>query len=182
MIVGLRERQEMLRSLFLLVILIPIEALADPLRAETRPCRVERQDRAYSNCVDNIAEMKLVGMDEKIGQVLSGLQAPTQAELTALQAQYNRSQKVWLSRVKAACAAAFIEDIRGVADCRLAAVLEREGQVSLSLSRLSDDQGGAVHLNIPVPEAVEVLVPLPASPNGPEQRIRVPLTNPVTPQ
>ena len=169
--------------LILLAALIPASlAMADAVREATRPCRVERLDRAYAACVEHLATQRIVAMEARIGQVLSGLQAAYQPEISALETRYAKAQHRWRRAVGAGCARAFAEDIRGKANCQLAAALQRETQVDASLARAADDLGGALVLDIPVPDAVEVLVPLPGAPNGPGHVVRVPLAVPVTPQ
>ena len=165
----------------LLLCLLASGALADPVREATRPCRVERMDQTYAACVDLISDGHAMAMEARIGQVLSGLQAPTQPELAALEARYEEAQRLWAARVRQACGDSFASAPRARADCRLAAVLQRRDQVLLSLARAADDLGGSVPFDIPVPDAVEVLVPLPGSPNGPRHRVRVPLTVPASP-
>ena len=171
-----------MRLILMLFLLISPAALADPVREATRPCRVERLDRAYTACVHHLAQQRVTAMDARIGQVLSGLQAAYQPELTALEARYTTAQRNWIAGVEQGCGQTFRDAPRARADCYLAAALAREAQVDASLARAADDLGGAETLDIPVSDAVEVLVPLPGVPNGPGQIVRVPLTVPVNPQ
>ena len=167
----------------LVAALIPANlAMADPVRETSRPCRVERLDHAYAACVEHLAAQRIAAMEAKIGHVLSGLQAAYQPELTALETRYATAQKNWKAGIERGCADTFTDRPRAMADCRLSAVLAREAQLTESLARAADDLGGARPHDIPVPDAVEVLVPLPGVPNGPGQIVRVPLTVPVTPQ
>ena len=170
--------------LLLFLLCCPVLAVAgsdDAAHEAARPCRVERLDIAFAACVDHLSDQREALMEARIGQVLSSIQAATQPELTALETRYFTSQDLWRDRVGAACPKAFPEAPRARALCRLTAIIEREAQLRLSLARAADDLGGALPHEIPVPDAVEVLVPLPGVPNGPDQTVRVPLTIPVTP-
>lgn len=172
----------MMRLLLIALVFVPFEALADSLRSNTRPCRVERFDFAYANCVNDIADRIEIEMAAHIGQVLSSLQAPTQPELAALEMRYTSAQTLWRDTVMSSCNEAFGQNVRARSDCRLAATLDRQSQLAISLARAADDLGGTSEYHIPVPDAVDVFIPLPGSPNGPRQRIRVPLTVPVSPR
>ncbi len=174
----------MLRSL---IAALPImsalfaSSLAEDLRTVTRSCRIERFDEAYANCVDLIADTRELAMDDAIAKTLAGLQAATNPELRALQAQYESSQEAWRQAVAFGCGQAFLDAPRSGADCRIQAVIAREDQLALSLERLAYDLGGPETFDIPVPNEVEILLPLPPGVNGPRRRVRVPLLVPVLP-
>ncbi|MEM0987744.1 MAG: hypothetical protein AAGK00_02610 [Pseudomonadota bacterium] len=160
---------------------VAVPAWADPLRDATRACRIERLDQAYANCVDVLSDRRELLIEAAIGQTLSGLQAATGSELRALADQYRAAQDRWAAAVQMGCGQAFPDRPRARADCRLQATMSRANQVTMSLERAADDLGGPESLGIDIPDAVEVFIPLPGVPNGPAQRIRVPLMVPVSP-
>lgn len=167
--------------LVILILLSACASFADTLRETTRPCRIERLDHAYALCVDALSDARELAMHDAVGQTLGSLQATTPEELGELEARYAGAQQAWLRAVEDSCGRSFPDAPRGRAECRLQAVLARAEQIKHSLARAADDLGGRAEYDIPVPDAVEVIVPLPGFPNGPRQRIRVPLVVPVMP-
>lgn len=144
-------------------------------------CRVERQAFAKAACLEQIFEQRYLGMVQDIQDLLSRLQAATVPELLALGRQYDGAQARWRDEVAEACRDRHPSDTVGFQYCRLGTVEPREEQLALSLERAAEDFGAPPEYEVPIPDAIEILIPLPVDiPFGGEARL--PLVVPLHPQ
>ena len=155
-------------------------AAAETLERAERPCLPELLRGAQAACLSYLAEERDAAMEARIASTLSGLQAAYPGELRALATRYREAQAAWRIAVAEGCSD---EDIVFEQRCRLAAVLAREEEVAASLARASADFGRPPEPEIPVPEAVEVVIPLELPPGvgTGDETVSVPLWVPVLP-
>lgn len=143
-------------------------------------CRVERQAFAKAACLELIYDQAVLRMTQDIADLLSRLQAATVPELMGLQRQYQSAQAQWQQEVAQVCALRHDGDAVLFETCKIAAVQERATQVGLSLQRAAEDFGAPIEYEVPIPEAVEILIPVPVPiPFGGEARL--PLLIPINP-
>lgn len=157
--------------------------VAQPANAAspTSACRVERLSSAKAACLALVYEQRFLQMEQSIQDLLSRLQAATVPELRALQKQYDGAQTRWYRQVRAACRSRHDEDPVAVETCRLNALKLREERLALSLERAAEDFGAPVEYEVPIPDAIEILIPLPIEiPFGGEARL--PLLVPIHPE
>lgn len=124
-------------------------------------CRVERQEGALAVCLELVFAQRVMKMTEQINTTLAHFQAATSSELRSLQNQYDFAQEIWLERLTENCERLASEDTVALQNCRLESLPQREARLALSLERASADFGAPVLFDIPVPENVEILIPLP---------------------
>ena len=163
------------------------EAYSDSAaRILTRPCRIERLDRAYAllcRCVVRCAG-HLAHFEDAIGRTLSGLQAATGPELRALEARYAQSQTALEA---GSCRLGCYHRVPGPAtrprpSCRLPTATMSLGRFRLteSLALAADDLGKPRDRRHPRPRCGRgSSSPCPASQTARARRIRVPLVVPV---
>lgn len=145
------------------------------------PCRTERLTFAKSACLELIFDQRLLQMSQQIDDVLSRLQAATATELLQLGRQYLSAQSTWIDDVERACDSRYAGEPVAYQTCRLGALPRREERLTLSLERAAEDFGAPVEYRIPIPDAVEILIPLPVPlPLGGEARL--PLLVPIHPK
>ena len=152
-------------------------AQADPVEDD---CRVERLTRAKAACLEHVFDSRFLEMQEAISQTVSSLQAATVSELTSLGRTYEAAQSVWKSEVRERCDAEHPDDPVSFEYCRLDAVYQREENLSVSLARAAEDLGAPAGFVAPIPEYVELLLPLPARLPF-LGRARLPLLVPINP-
>lgn len=163
----------------LLAMLMASFAAAAGPRADS--CRVERQAAAKAACLELVFDQKVLRMTQDISDLLSRLQAATAAELINLQRQYQSSQLQWQRELSQACRVRHKSDSIGFQTCRIGALDGRTEQLALSLERAAEDFGAPVEYEVPIPDAVEILIPLPVPiPFGGEARL--PLMIPIAPE
>jgi hypothetical protein len=163
--------------------LLPAGAGAETLERAERPCQSELLRGAMAACLSYLSDEREGRMEARIASTLSGLQAAYPGELRVLATRYREAQAAWRAAVAEGCEAEYGDDIVLEQRCRLAAVLEREDDVAESLARASADFGGPEETEIPLTEAVEVLIPLELPPGigrGDEQ-VGIPLWVPLLP-
>ena len=148
--------------------------------SEPDACRVERSPVAKAVCLELIADQQFLKMSQQIDDVLSRLQAASSSELLQLDDQYRTAQLRWSQTVLEACTNRHAGDLVKTQTCRLSATSTRRAQLALSLQRAAEDFGAPAEYNAPIPDAVEVLVPLSVPlPFGAEARL--PLLVPLYP-
>lgn len=146
-------------------------------------CRAERQVFAKAACLEYAVSQEILAMDGLIVTTTSSLQAATAEELIDFEAGLGRAQKRWDLVASAACRESAGEDAVRFQTCRLAAAKSRRAQLETALADMRAEMGGAPALEVPVPDSVEVLVPLTVpGGGGPDKEVRVPFYLPVTPQ
>lgn len=144
-------------------------------------CRVERQDFAKAACLELVFDQEILRMTQDISDLLARLQAATAAELLSLQRQYDSAQAKWQQELRQACSIRHARDAVAFQTCRIGALAARAEQVALSLERAAEDFGAPVEYQVPIPESVEILIPLPVPiPFGGEARL--PLLIPIHPE
>lgn len=159
--------------------MLAISAGAGPT---TDSCRVERLARAKSACLAQVFDQGVLAMAQDISHLVSRLQAATASELIALERQYWRAQANWQRAVDRACRTAHARDRVAFQYCRIGTLAEREAELALSLARAGEDFGAPPDYQVPIPDAVEVLIPLQVPvplPGGGE--VRLPLSVPINP-
>lgn len=167
-------------SLICVMVLLAGRTAADTLERAERPCLAELLRGAVAVCLGYVAEQRDAAMEARIASTLSGLQSAYPGELKELTIRYREAQAAWRVAVEEGCSD---EDAVFAQRCRLAAVLAREAEVAESLARASAELGGPPELAVPVPEEVEVVIPLglPPGVGTGDETVSVPLWVPVLP-
>jgi hypothetical protein len=170
----------MIRFAFFIAALLAGTAGAETLERAERPCLAELLRGAQAACLGYLADERDAAMEARIASTLSGLQAAYPGELRVLTIRYREAQAAWRVAVEEGCED---DDIVFEQRCRLAAVLARAKDVAESLARASADLGGRPEAEIPVPEAVEIVIPLELPPGvgTGDETVSVPLWVPVLP-
>lgn len=173
--------RQILQILTGLLLLMPMSAAASDFDQASYPCRIERLEQALAACLGHIADRRLADIDHALLHATSGLQAATGPEILAFEANLAASQSAWLSQMVSGCTSAS-ETIVEFHACRLDQTLTRQQIVDETLEQALADLGAIPAYRVPVPDAVEVLVPLvPPTLAGPDADIRVPLVIPIRP-
>lgn len=150
-----------MRTLVLAAALL-MAAIAASAAPSEDDCRVERLPNAEAACLELVFESRFLRMQASISKTLSGLQAATARELSAIGRTYESAQASWNAEVIARCRAEHPEDRVQFEFCRLDALYLREEDLELSLANAAVDLGAPDQYKAPIPRYVELLFPLPA--------------------
>lgn len=155
---------------------VAVPALAGPIEDAARPCLIERLDTARAACLGVIADQWIAKTEGRIAVATIDLQAANAKELKAFERDLEVSQHFWRDRMESACRS---DDPVAYQECRLGSALERDGVVRDVLAEARAKMG--LRPVIEVPSEIEVLIPLPVPPAGPDADVRIPLVVPVQP-
>ena len=168
------------RTVFVMVMvsLMSATAMAGPQIMAEQACLVERLPQARAACFGALADQINLRIDSRIEASTADLQTASAAEIRAFERELRASQRRWLRQVKEECRLAAPDDKVAFQECRLSTAKARLQTVTETLNTARVQLGAAPLMD--QTDSVEVLIPLPGVPNGPDADIRVPLEIPVT--
>lgn len=129
-------------------------------------------------CVAELAEGVVARIEERIAEGTSGLQGASARELRTFERGLRQSQADWAARVARSCAVQ--PNALAEARCQLGAALAREDQVVQALAEAGAQAGAAAAFVLP--EKLEIFVPLPRAPGGPDLGLGLDLEFPLPPR
>ncbi|MEM7059008.1 MAG: hypothetical protein AAF557_15590 [Pseudomonadota bacterium] len=168
-----------MKRLAILWIIVGTPVAAGPIDDAARPCLVERLDQARAACLGYIADEREAKTEGRIATATVDLQAATAEEIQAFERELEISQKRWRDRVQAECRRYFPGDQVAYQRCRLGEAIARDKVVRTTLDQARVRMG--LDPLARVPDEIEVLIPLPDAPAGPDADLRVPLVVPIRP-
>lgn len=163
-----------------IAVMFALIATAPAAQAPDWPCRVERLDRAKAVCLGAEADRRALATEALIAAATADLQGAFGTEIRTFERELARSQRLWRQRVRDECRAIAAGDRVAYQACRLEQAVDRHARVAESLD-IARDRLGAAPLYDPDLDSVEVLIPLPDAPGGPDSDVRIPLTVPIRP-
>ena len=145
------------------IALIALALFCSPAQAgpDARQCRVERLVHARALCLEHVFQQRALRMAQLIQDTLSRLQAATAPELIRLERQYRSAQLNWHKELHGRCSTDHPDESVEFENCRLSGIAGREVQLAESLRRAAHDFGAPPEHRIPIPDEIEILVPLP---------------------
>jgi hypothetical protein len=165
----------------LLLVMIPFPGWANEFDRVSAPCRIERLAQARAACLANISDVQQMAIDRRLAAATSDLQAATGPEIRAFEASLAQSQAAWQEAMLSTCEAA-AQTVVEFEACRLNELIKRNRIVKTTLDASLAELGAGPAYRVPIPDSVEVLVPLvPPIVAGPAADLRVPLVLPLQP-
>ena len=161
------------------IVLVALSVRAGPVDDAARPCLIERLTQAKAACLGAIADSLDAKVEARIAGATADMQGAVASEIQSFERQLAISQKRWRDRVQSECRRYFPDDAVSYQTCRLGQVIERDDVVKSTLDTARARMG--LTTTAEIPDEIEVLIPLPDAPAGPDADLRVPLVVPIQP-